>query len=267
MLIYEIITYMKCFYKRTIILLLLTILYSSIFAQDLTPGLKLFMQNQPVKAIPVLESELRGANPSPELYNYLGIAYSQTGDFEKAVNAFNRGLSVIGTNKKILYYNQGNAYYKLQNYIKACDCYSMTLTADPDFSEPYLNRANAYLKLNKLDESIQDYEKYLELSPNDPQEEEIKKLLVLLRKEKDIQIAENKRKEEENLRLMEEEERLNKARQEQERIAAQKRAEEEERRRRLLEDVANSLKQSSDTVNMSAGAENVLNYDDESEID
>ena len=69
------------------------------------------------------------------------------------------------------------------------------------------------------------------------------------------------------LRMMEEEERLNQARAEQERLAAQKRAEEEERRRKLLEDVANSLKQSSDTTNMSAGAEDVLNYDDESEID
>lgn len=267
MLIYEIIAYMKCFYKRTAVFILLHFVFSGIFAEEISQGLKFFMQNEPKKAIPLMEKELNGANPSPDLYNYLGIAYSQTGDFENAVNAFNRGISVIGTNKKILYYNQGNAYYKLQNYTKACDCYSMTIAADPAFSEPYLNRANAYLKLNRLDECISDYEKYLEICPNDPQEEQIRKLLELLLKEKDFQAAEKKRKEEEALRLMEEEERLNKARQEQERLAAQKRAEEEERRRRLLEDVANSLKQSSDTVNMSAGAEDVLNYDDESEID
>lgn len=258
---------MKFFYKRALVSLLLTVCFSLLFAETLTPGLKLFMKNEPKKAIPVLEEELRGANPSPDLYNYLGIAYSQTGDFEKAVEAFNRGISVVGTNKKVLYYNQGNAYYKLQNYIKAVDCYSMTIVADPGFSEPYLNRANAYLKLNKLGECIEDYEKYLELSPNDPQEQQIRSLLSLLRKEREFQIAEEKRKEEENLRMKEEEERLNQARAEQERIAAQKRAEEEERRRRLLEDVANSLKQSSDTTNMSAGAEDVLNYDDESEID
>lgn len=257
---------MKGFYKRALICLTL-IISTDLFAESLTPGLKLFMQNEPKKAIPVLESELRGANPSPDLYNYLGIAYSQTGDFEKAVEVYNRGISVVGTNKKVLYYNQGNAYYKLQNYVKAADCYSMTIVADPNFSEPYLNRANAYLKLNKLDECIGDYEKYLELSPNDPQEQQIRELLALLRKEQEFQIAENKRKEEEALRLMEEEERLNKARAEQERLAAQKRAEEEERRRQLLEDVANSLKQSSDTTNMSAGAEDVLNYDDESELD
>ena len=54
---------------------------------------------------------------------------------------------------------------------------------------------------------------------------------------------------------------------EEKRLAEQKRLEEEARRKKLLEDVANSLKQSSDTTNITAGAEEVLNYYDESEID
>ena len=69
--------------------------------------------------------------------------------------------------------------------------------------------------------------------------------------------------EEENQRLQEE-----LARQEAERKAAEdaRLAEEAERRRKLLEDVANSLQQT-DTTNMTAGAEDVLDYEYESELE
>ncbi len=53
---------------------------------------------------------------------------------------------------------------------------------------------------------------------------------------------------------------------EQEALEAERKAAEEERRRKLLEDVANSLQQT-DTTNMTAGAEDVLDYDYESELE
>ena len=58
------------------------------------------------------------------------------------------------------------------------------------------------------------------------------------------------------------------ARREAEQAAAEaaRKAEEEERRRKLLEEVANSLQQT-DTTNMTAGAEDVLDYEYESELD
>ena len=258
---------MRGFYKRPFFAFIIFLASSFAFAQEMSPGTKLFMQNEPSRAIPVLESELRQPGANPELYNFLGIAYSQMGNFQKAVEVYQKGLEVLGSDKKVLYYNQGNAYYKLSSFDKAAECYSMTIVADPDFSYSYLNRANSYLKLNRLDECMKDYETYLDLNPTDPQSDNIRRLLDLLRGEKEFQIAEQKRREEEAIRRKEEEERLARAREEQERINAQKRAEEEERRRKLLEDVAASLKQSSDTTNMSAGADDVLNYDDESELD
>lgn len=260
-------SYMKGFYKRVIFcsfFLLTSVLLS---AQEVSAGVRLFTENEPAKAIPLLEKEIKGSNPSPDLYNYLGLAYSQTGDYIKAVETFEKGLGVLGTNKKVLYFNQGNAYYRLENYSKACDCYSMAIVADDQYADPYLNRANALLRLNDIDNCVTDYVTYLDLRPDDPQEPKIRALLDLLRKEKELRIAEQKRREEEEIRLKQEEERLAQAKAEQERLAAAKRAEEEERRKKLLEEVANSLKQSSDTTNMSAGAEDVLSYEEESDID
>lgn len=260
-------SYMKGFYKRVVFCGIFLLTSGLFFAGEVSQGVKLFSENEPARAIPLLEREINGSNPSPDLYNYLGLAYSQTGNYQKAVEVFEKGLGVLGTNKKVLYYNQGNAYYKLEDYSKAADCYSMAIVADSEYADPYLNRANALLRLNDIDSCVTDYNTYLDLRPNDPQEPKIRALLDLLRKEKDLRIAEQKRREQEAERLKQEEERLAAAKAEQERIAAEKRAEEEERRRKLLEEVANSLKQSSDTTNMSAGAEDVLSYDEESDID
>lgn len=258
---------MKGFYKRFIISVLFVCNSFSINAQQMSPGIKSFVQNDPASAIPLLEKELQSEPSSLDVYNYLGLAYSQTGNYSKAAEVFGKGISVPGTKKKVLYYNLANACYKLEDYQKAVDSYSMSIVADSSFAEPYLNRANAYLKMNDIDKCISDYVRYLELKPDDPQEPKIRRLLVLLNEEKEIRLAEQKRKEEEALRLKQEEERLAQAKAEQERLAEQKRLEEEARRKKLLEDVANSLKQSSDTTNITAGAEEVLNYYDESEID
>lgn len=258
---------MKVFYKRVSYFAGLLFVSVSLYAQNITPGTKLFMQNEPEKAIPVLLSEIKSNNAPSELYNYLGLCYYQTGKFSQAAEVFDKGLDVLGTDKKILYYNKGNACYRLSDYEEAVNCYSMAVAADSTYAEPYLNRANAYLRLNDIDNCISDYEKYLELKPLDVQEPKIRELLSLLEKEKELRIQEAKRRKEEQERLKQEEERLMAAKAEQQRIAEEKKAQEAERRRKLLEEVANSLKKTSDTTNMSAGAESVLTYDDESEID
>ena len=146
-----------------------------------------------------------------------------------------------------------------------------------DFYAALLNRANARLKQKKYEECIQDYEKYIECLPEDPQVEEIERLLGYLEKEmEEIRLEserlaeEQKRIEEENRRLQEElarqeEQRLLKEAEEA-RILAEQKAAEEERRRKLLEEVANSLQQT-DTTNMTAGAEDVLDYEYESELE
>ena len=74
---------------------------------------------------------------------------------------------------------------------------------------------------------------------------------------------EEKRQAEENARIQAE---LAKKRAAEEEARKAEMAREAERRRKLLEDVANSLQQT-DSMNMTAGAEDVIEYDYESELD
>lgn len=251
-------------------------------------GEKLFSENKPSEAIIMLESEIQSGNYSTKAHNFLGLAYYQTGDFEKSVKAFGDGLKVPGTNKKVLAFNQGNSYYAMNNFTEAAKSYSLAYTADANFTKALLNRANAYLMGKEFESALKDYEKYIIVCPDDPQRDEIVAVIAALKREiqrleEEARLAaeeeermrlEAERLEQEMARLREEEakraeeERLRKEAEEAElrRQEEQRRAEEAERRRKLLEDVANSLQQT-DTTNMSAGTEDLFDYDQEGELD
>lgn len=292
-----------------------TMLFSqSRTSSHLTQGETLFMQNKPAEASLALEDEIRKGTASTSAWNYLGLCYYQLENYEKACEVFQKGLSVAGTNKKILAFNAGNAFYAMRNYEKAAEYYSLAYKTDRNYSQAVLNRANAYLMFAAYDKALADYELFLEIAPGDPQEPQIIEMIALLRREI-VRLEEERRLAEEEAARLAEEERLMQeelarlqaereeaerlAREEEERIAAAKRAEEEriaaekraeeeriaaekraeeeriaeekrraeaERRRKLLEDVAKSL-QSTDSTNLSSGAEDIIDFDQESELD
>ncbi len=294
--------------KKIILCFSLLLMAFSVFAES--EGEQLFMQNKPAEAALVLESEIAAGTASPKAYNFLGLAYHQLQEYDHAIEAFQKGLTVSGTNKKILAFNAGNACYAKKDYQKAIDYFSLAYKADRNYSEAVLNKANAYLMTAQYEKAIEDYELFLELAPDHQQNPKIRELIALLRKElqrieeerliaeaEAARLAEEERLMKEEMARLEaerlekerlereeqerleaerraEEERLEKERLEkerlerleQERIAEEKRRAEEERRKKLLEEVANSL-QNTDSTNLSSGAEDLIDYDQESELD
>lgn len=283
--------------RSFIALMILFTSASYMFAES--QGEKAFKENRPEQAITLLQEEITRDEASAAAYNYLGLAYFQLGDYDKSIEAFAKGLSTPGTNKKLLAYNQGNTYFTKKEYNEAVKSYSMALTADPKYYSALLNRANAYLMTGVYKESVNDYKKYIEAVPEDPQREEIERLINalagelqrieeeerfaameaeriaeeerLLAEEMERQrIAEEKRIEKERLAREEQErkERLEREAREAEerRIEEEKRAAEAERRRKLLEEVANSL-QNTDSTNMQSGAEDLIDYEQDAELD
>ncbi|MBQ1627575.1 MAG: tetratricopeptide repeat protein [Treponema sp.] len=233
-------------------------------------GEKYFRENNPAEAIPLLEEDVKNQTVSSDTYNYLGLAYFQTGDNEKAVDAFDRGMKNGSAGRKKLLFNKGNVLFAMENYAGAESCFSLALTADPAYNAALLNRANARLNLKKYSDAAEDYRAYIAAVPDDPQSDAIRTLIGYLMQEIENQKLEAERLAEEDRLMEEENKRIQEeiARQEAEQAAAeaQRLAEEQERRRKLLEDVANSLQQT-DTTNMTAGAEAVLDYEYESELE
>lgn len=255
--------------RKFIFLIILPFIFSAIcFAE--TEGEKLFRTNKPQEAVVMLEKELQNGTASIDAYNHLGLAYHQLSNFDKAIASFEKGLNVSGTDKKILSFNQGNAYYSKGDFASSVKCYSLSLAVDENFTKALLNRANAYLMIKDYDKCIEDYELFLVKEPNDVQRPQIEEILALLRKHKiEQEEAARLAKEEEERRAREEEllrQELERQREEQARLEEEQRLAEEERRRKLLEDVANSL-QNTDSTNMTAGAEDIISIESEPELD
>ncbi len=177
-------------------------------------GLKFFEDNEPEKAIPLLKSACNEGK-HPEAFNYLAIAYLQTGDFQKGLDICSLGMNSKGTDKKLLSYHAGNLCFHMGNYSEAEKWYTKAMIADPSYSAPLLNRANAKLNGNKYAQAREDYIKYLEMEAEDPQRSQIEEIIRLLeekieddKKQEEERLARQKKIEEQEARLKAEEERL-----------------------------------------------------------
>lgn len=235
----------------------------SVYPQSFNEGKTFFASNQPDKAVPFFKKAILEKSAPPVVYNYLGISFLQLADPQQALQAFLDGTKQSGSNKRILYYNAGTAAFLLENYQKAIEYFSYSITADSAYAAAYLNRANTHVRLADYEKAISDYSNYLVLEPDAIQAEKIKNMIQVLNNELVFQKAEAERIAAEEKRIKEEQERLRVEQErlaaEQARIAAQKAAEEEERRRKILEEVSASL-QKTESVNLSAGTEGALDY-------
>lgn len=171
------------------------------FAQSL--GEKLFKENNPKDAVQVLENEILNGQISANTYNFLGLGYYQIGEYEKSVDAFERGIKEQPTNAKILYFNQGNAYYALKQFEKAAECFSLSYKSDLSFVDALLNRANSYLMDDKLVLAKNDYVDYLEKFPETPQKSKIELLINAITDEIERRKEEERLLEEQNKALWE----------------------------------------------------------------
>ncbi len=131
-------------------------------------------------------------------YNNRGVYYRNTGQYDKAVSDFTKGLSIT-PGKLLLYTNRARTYSKLgrfedalndteeairldpegwkayevrariftrlARYEEARRDYSEVIRLTPRMSEAYNNRANIYLRLGSLEKAVNDYEQAIRLSP------------------------------------------------------------------------------------------------------
>ncbi|KAK0063583.1 RNA polymerase II-associated protein 3 [Biomphalaria pfeifferi] len=98
------------------------------------------------------------------------------GQLEQAIEAYSKGLMFDPTNSLLLS-NRAQAFLKLNKYTECeSDC-TLSLTGAPLFVKSYLRRATARLALGKLEEAVRDFQRALELEPNNKQAKmEIKRL-------------------------------------------------------------------------------------------
>ena len=108
----------------------------------------------------------------PEIWNYLGVAYLKKKNFEKAIEALERALTLDSKYARA-FFNLGEAYFYLSNknkdqkiFTKSFEIFKKAIEIDPNYPAPYCSLGLAYMQIGNLDGAIQLWNKALELQPD-----------------------------------------------------------------------------------------------------
>ena len=111
-----------------------------------------------------LLSQAAGSSSSPDIYDLLGDAYSQSKDFAKAEEAYRHALE-LDPDDPGHHHGLAQALLSQDKYAAALDEYKRLSELEPGTSENYLRMAQLYRRLGKYDESESSLLRAKQLSP------------------------------------------------------------------------------------------------------
>ena len=121
-------------------------------------------------------------NPdSFESYRGLGEAYFQKGEGEMAAESLTRAVALQPDNP-MAHYNLGRVYDKMEKPADALKAYRKAIDLKADLSAPYYQAALASVRLEDYKGAIAYFERFLELSPDAPEANQVKTMIEELKK-------------------------------------------------------------------------------------
>jgi len=118
------------------------------------------------------EKIYREISVDPEIWNHAGFAFATQEDWESAINAFERAIS-LDSRYAEAFFNLGEASLSSaiknrdQNLIdKAAESFKKSIDVDPEYANPYFSLGKIYGQSDNLDGAILCWEKAVEIQPN-----------------------------------------------------------------------------------------------------
>lgn len=115
---------------------------------------------------------LRQMENDPEVWNFLGAAYSNKGDLDKALEAYEMALS-IDNQYAVVHKNIGAVHFSIflktkerSSFQKALQSFKKAIEINPGLASAYNGLGGAYLYAGNLEGAVYCLEKALELDPN-----------------------------------------------------------------------------------------------------
>jgi len=97
-------------------------------------------------------------------YSNRAIIFMKRGEFEKAIMDYNKALNLHQDYQ--LYLNRGNAYFRINNIILAIKDYDHSINLNPNNAESYLNRGKLYAETKQFLKATDDFNHAIKLYPN-----------------------------------------------------------------------------------------------------
>ncbi|MFC1561312.1 tetratricopeptide repeat protein [Candidatus Latescibacterota bacterium] len=117
------------------------------------------------KAIRAFEKAIHKNPNDPRLYNNLGIAYELTQDFEKARSAYEKAIEINPEDSSVLNNLAGLSLLEGKPHDAAL-LYDSAISADPLYIEPYINIARMFIEMREFSPAEPYVRKVLEIEPD-----------------------------------------------------------------------------------------------------
>ena len=140
-------------------------IYPSLVKQEVDHLLELYKQGQ---LLEVVEQAMVLSEQYPNqfmLWNLMGTASAQTGQFDRAAYAFKKALKIKPGTAEI-YNNIGNVYFEQKKLGDAIEAYQKAISINPHFAEAFCNMGNCFIDKGNLEEALKAYSEALFIRPN-----------------------------------------------------------------------------------------------------
>jgi tetratricopeptide (TPR) repeat protein len=132
-------------------------------------GIAAYRRNDVWKSVLTLWQDCSRKSPNKARpANNLGLAYSELGDYEKAVAQLEKAVR-LEPEFTDAYNNLGNVYVKKKEYTKALPYYLEALKYQPENCQPYENLGRAYYELQQYDKALEYLAQSLKKNPDSGQ--------------------------------------------------------------------------------------------------
>ena len=137
--------------------------------KDLTTLLKesisLLNKKEFSKARKTLKEAAKASPNNPDIWQLLGAAEKNIGDYTSAKESYQRSLALNGRQPQTLN-NFGNLLFSRQEYSEAIEVYRRALDLSPNHPDALFNLANTYLKFGQPKTAITHFKKALNFYPD-----------------------------------------------------------------------------------------------------
>lgn len=110
---------------------------------------------------------LKGSPTSVSSYISRGIAYGKLGQYQKAIEDFNKGIE-LNPKYILAYHLRGATYVKLSQYQQAIKDLTKAIELDPNNADPYNTLGEAYRLSGNYSAAIQNYQRAIQINPSHP---------------------------------------------------------------------------------------------------
>ena len=125
----------------------------------------------------------KDSQTSLRAFTGLGEIYVQKEDFETAQKYFAQGLDISPADE-VAAYNVAEVLFSHQKVDEAIKYLELSIQIKKDWSKPYMKLGYAYLNKADFDKSLEYFNKFIEMDPENPETPKVKSIIAAVEKMK-----------------------------------------------------------------------------------